>query len=73
MGNDVKYDEIDYKNIKLLGQFVDRQGRILSRRKTRVSAKVQRRVAKEVKRARHVALLPYTGAHSRIVRKRGGK
>lgn len=73
IGNDVKYDDIDYKNIKLIGQFVDREGRILSRRKTRVSAKVQRRVAKEIKRARHLALLPYTGAHSRIVRKRGGK
>jgi small subunit ribosomal protein S18 len=66
----VRYDEIDYKNISLLSRFLDRRGRILSRRKTRVSAKVQRKIVREIKRARHLALLPYTADQTRIVRKR---
>jgi small subunit ribosomal protein S18 len=70
IGSDVRYDEIDYKNISLLSRFLDRRGRILSRRKTRVSAKVQRKIVREIKRARHLALLPYTADQTRIVRKR---
>lgn len=70
IGSDVRYDEIDYKNIALLSRFLDRRGRILSRRKTRVSAKVQRKIVREIKRARHLALLPYTADQTRIVRKR---
>ena len=45
IGSDVRVDEINYKNVSLLSRFLDQRGRILSRRKTRVSAKVQRRVA----------------------------
>jgi small subunit ribosomal protein S18 len=52
----------------LLSRFLDRRGRILSRRKTRVSAKVQRRIVQAIKRARHLALLPYTADQTRIVR-----
>jgi small subunit ribosomal protein S18 len=70
IGSDVRYDEIDYKNIGLLSRFLDRRGRILSRRKTRVSAKVQRKIVREIKRARELALLPYTADQTRIVRKR---
>jgi len=70
VGSDIRVDEINYKNIALLTRFLDRRGRILSRRKTRVSAKVQRRVVREIKRARHLALLPYTADQTRIVRKR---
>jgi len=70
IGSDVRYDDIDYKNIGLLSRFLDRRGRILSRRKTRVSAKVQRKIVREIKRARHLALLPYTADQTRIVRKR---
>lgn len=70
IGSDVRYDEIDYRNISLLSRFLDRRGRILSRRKTRVSAKVQRKIVREIKRARHLALLPYTADQTRIVRKR---
>ena len=70
IGNEVRADDVDYKNIPLLSRFLDRRGRILSRRKTRVSAKVQRRIVQAIKRARHLALLPYTGDHTRIVRKR---
>ncbi len=70
IGNEVRAEDVDYKNIPLLSRFLDRRGRILSRRKTRVSAKVQRRIVQAIKRARHLALLPYTGDHTRIVRKR---
>lgn len=69
IGNDVRVDQIDYKNISLLSRFLDPRGRIIPRRKTRVSAKVQRRVVKAIKRARHLALLPYTAEHIRITRK----
>ena len=69
VGNDARLSEIHYKNIPLLTRFLDPRGRILARRKIRVSAKVQRRAAKAIKRARHLALLPYTGEHTRITRK----
>ncbi len=70
IGSDVRPDDVDYKNIPVLSRFLDRRGRILSRRKTRVSAKVQRRIVVAIKRARHLALLPYTAEQTRIVRKR---
>lgn len=70
IGSGVKPADVDYKNIALLSRFLDRRGRILSRRKTRVTAKVQRRVAQAIKRARHLALLPYTADQTRVVRKR---
>jgi len=70
IGANIRYNDIDYKNITMLTRFIDGRGRILSRRKTRVSAKVQRRIVTAIKRARHLALLPYTADQSRIVRKR---
>jgi small subunit ribosomal protein S18 len=70
IGSDVRVADIDYKNIAVLSRFLDSRGRILSRRKTRVSAKVQRRIVVAIKRARHLALLPYTADQTRIVRKR---
>jgi small subunit ribosomal protein S18 len=69
-GSDIRVDDINFKNISLLSRFLDRRGRIMSRRKTRVSAKVQRRVVREIKRARHLALLPYTADQTRQVRRR---
>ncbi len=71
VGSDIKLEDIDYKRVAVLTRFLDPRGRILSRRKTRVSAKIQRRAAKEIKRARHLALLPYTAEQTRITRKRG--
>ena len=70
IGSDVKVADIDYKKVAVLSRFLDSRGRILSRRKTRVSAKVQRRIVTAIKRARHLALLPYTADQTRIVRKR---
>ena len=54
----IKY--IDYKDADFLLKFVNEQGKILPRRITGTSAKYQRKVAKAIKRARHLALLPFT-------------
>lgn len=67
---DVKIEELHYKNIPLLTRFLDPRGRILSRRKTGVSAKIQRRAVTAIKRARHLALLPYTAEQTRVTRLR---
>ncbi len=66
--NETRIEEINYKNIEMLSKFVDPRGRILSRRKTKISAKMQRRITTAIKRARHLALLPYTADHIRITR-----
>ncbi|HEX2753456.1 MAG TPA: 30S ribosomal protein S18 [Alphaproteobacteria bacterium] len=51
--------EIDYKDIKLLGRYVSERGKIVPSRITAVSQKAQRKLAREIKRARFLALLPY--------------
>ncbi|KAH7287066.1 hypothetical protein KP509_32G035900 [Ceratopteris richardii] len=57
----IRSDEtIDYKNISLLRRFVSEQGKILSRRMNRLTSKQQRLVATAVKRARILALLPFS-------------
>jgi small subunit ribosomal protein S18 len=55
--NRIKY--IDYKDPDFLLKLVNEQGKILPRRVTGTSMKYQRRVAQAIKRARHLALLPY--------------
>lgn len=50
---------IDYKDPEFLKRFLNEQGKILPRRITGTSLKYQRKVATAVKRARHLALLPY--------------
>ena len=50
---------IDFKNPDFLLKFVNDQGKILPRRLTGTSLKYQRKVAQAVKRARHLALLPF--------------
>ena len=50
---------IDYKDPEFLKKFLNEQGKILPRRITGTSVKFQRKVANAVKRARHLALLPY--------------
>ena len=60
-----KVDKIDYKDINLLRRFVSDTGQIDSRRRTGTCARHQRRVTKAVKRARYLALLPYTAEHIR--------
>ncbi len=52
---------IDYKDADFLLKLVNEQGKILPRRITGTSAKYQKRVNKAIKRARHIAVLPYVG------------
>ncbi|MBC7254851.1 MAG: 30S ribosomal protein S18 [Chloroflexi bacterium] len=59
---------IDYKDVVLLRQFISRSGRIVARRKSGTCAKHQRMVARAIKRARHIALLPFTASHTRSAR-----
>jgi len=53
----VKY--IDYKDVKLLQRYITEQGKIIPKRITGTSSKWQRELAIAIKRARHLALLPY--------------
>ena len=53
----IKY--IDYKDPEFLKKFLNEQGKIMPRRLTGTSQKYQKKVAQAVKRARHLALLPY--------------
>ncbi|WP_343486043.1 30S ribosomal protein S18 [Allomuricauda sp. d1] len=55
----IKY--IDYKDPDFLMKLVNEQGKILPRRLTGTSLKYQRKVAQAIKRARHLALMPYVG------------
>ncbi len=50
---------IDYKDVRLLQGFVSERGKIVPSRITAVSTKKQRELAKAIKRARHLGLLPY--------------
>ena len=52
---------IDYKQIDMLRRFVTEEGKIRPRRQTGTCARHQRELARAVKRARHIALLPFTG------------
>ncbi|HPX06296.1 MAG TPA: 30S ribosomal protein S18 [Tenuifilaceae bacterium] len=55
--NGIKY--VDYKDAEFLKKFLNEQGKILPRRLTGTSLKYQRKVATAVKRARHLAILPF--------------
>ena len=54
-----KADKIDYKDVAKLKKFVNEKGKILPRRATGACAKHQRDITLAVKRARHIAILPY--------------
>lgn len=56
---------VDYKNIDLLQRFLNESAQIKPRRKTGASAKQQRILTRAIKRARYLALLPYTAAQTR--------
>jgi small subunit ribosomal protein S18 len=53
---------IDYKDPKLLGRYISERGKIVPSRITAVSQKAQRKLAREIKRARFLALLPYVAS-----------
>jgi len=61
-----KVHTIDYKEISQLRRFISDRGRMEPRRKTGVCAKHQRALSVALKRARHIALLPYTPEHIRV-------
>ena len=52
--------KIDYKDTRTLGRFVSERGKIVPSRITAVSAKKQRELAKAIKRARYLGLMPYS-------------
>ncbi len=56
----VEKTEIDYKDVTKLKRFVSERSKILPRRVTGTCAKHQRELTTAIKRARHLALLPYT-------------
>ena len=55
--NQIKY--IDYKDVDTLRKFINPFGRILSRRRTGLTAKNQRKLANAIKRSRFMGLMPY--------------
>ncbi|HET8668443.1 MAG TPA: 30S ribosomal protein S18 [Terriglobales bacterium] len=56
-----KIDAINYKDVRLLGQFVAESGKIVPRRLTGVCTPHQRRLSEAIKQARNIALLPFSG------------
>ena len=56
--------EIDYKDVATLKNYITESGKIVPSRITGTSAKYQRQLAVAIKRARNLALLPYTDLHS---------
>jgi small subunit ribosomal protein S18 len=56
---DVVSSQIDYKNLKLIKQFITRYGKIVPRQYTKVSLKDQKRIARAIKNARYMALVPF--------------
>lgn len=55
--------EIDYKDLNTLKQYITETGKIVPSRITGTSAKYQRQLARAIKRARYLGLLPYCDAH----------
>ncbi|CAL4326613.1 30S ribosomal protein S18 [Buchnera aphidicola] len=58
-----KVQEIDYKDITVLKNYITESGKIVPSRITGTRAKYQRQLSKAIKRARYLALLPYTDQH----------
>lgn len=62
---------IDYKQVETLSRYVTERGQLRPRRKTGTCARHQRAISVAVKRARHMALLPFTGEQVRLGSRRG--
>ena len=56
-------DAIDYKDLEMLKQYISETGKITPSRITGTKAKYQRQLSNAIKRARYLALLPYTDSH----------
>jgi small subunit ribosomal protein S18 len=61
-----KVEDINYKDTARLRRFISERGKIEPRRKSSTCARHQRKLAEAMKRARHLALLPYTNEHVRV-------
>lgn len=59
-----KVKDINYKDVETIRRFIDGHGKIIPRRKTGTCAKHQRRLALAIKRARHLALLPFAAGRT---------
>ncbi len=68
-----KIEQVDYKNISMLRRFISERGKIRSRRITGACRRHQSQVARAVKRARELALLPYVAEGAGGERERGGR
>lgn len=60
-----KVEKIDYKDADTLSRFLSERGKIRPRRQTGLCARHQRQLARAIKRARHLALLPFVGGYTR--------
>lgn len=60
---EIDYQEIDYKDIATLKNYITESGKIVPSRITGTRAKYQRQLARAIKRARYLSLLPYTDRH----------
>ena len=61
--NVLKAEEIDYKDVQLMRRFVSERGKLVSGQRVGVTAKNQRRLARAIKRAQHLALIPMAPNH----------
>lgn len=61
-----KVDVVDYKDTQMLRRYITERGKMEPRRKVGTCAKHQRTVSQAIKRARHLALIPYTSEHLRL-------
>ena len=68
-----KIEQVDYRDIATLRKFVSERGKIRSRRITGACRRHQNQVARAVKRARELALLPYVNESATDPRERGGR
>ena len=59
-----KVKEVDYKDVEVLKDFINEQGKIIPARITGTKARYQRQLSVAIERARFLALLPYTDQHS---------
>ena len=68
-----KIDQVDYKDIDGLRRFISEKGKMRSRRITGACRRHQNQIARAVKRARELALLPYVGDNRETRDERGGR
>ena len=61
--NFLKAEEIDYKDVQLMRRFVSERGKLVSGQRLGVTAKNQRQLARAIKRAQHLALIPMAPNH----------